>query len=591
MKKIVLLLLTTCFFESAGFSQGETAYSSNYSPCTRQDYFLYYTGGIPISWWEANFGDGWYELDNASEPFNPNGIFSLPDNDFEVLFRVVSMIDFESDYIYSNTVVINYKYYPSAYIEGPNQVCEPGGSVSLTVKGFENFTDILWNTGATTPSITITPVADTWTSVSLNYNGCPVGTSHFVSLNPYQQPDKIIAAPTGSVCGGGPVTLSVSGITVAPPCTYAPNGQYPAYAVSGGTVDGGVNTQVGLCKTGEYSLINVEKGIVYHFMSRPVGADDNHDGTLTTITSADGSQVYGTGRYGGGYFSELFWGAPFTGQIRMYSHGADCSHHSRTVSRFFSSHSNMAIMGSFLWMPGGETTPSITVSPTTTTNYSLVFTSSISGCPKILTKQVIAGIGAVELSTTNVICNSATLNWNSAFNPTQWELEYKSTANGSKWINIPVANASIRSATITGLKLNQNYQWHIRAKCGKSTTPYSDLVFFKTLASCTTSLTQTRSANNATPENEMKDMAEELKVVAMPNPSNTNFRVAIGGVNNLKDPVKIIVSDMLGRVVETRTVTAGQVILIGDKYRSGSYLLRLTQGNKVNQLKLVKVSD
>jgi hypothetical protein len=141
------------------------------------------------------------------------------------------------------------------------------------------------------------------------------------------------------------------------------------------------------------------------------------------------------------------------------------------------------------------------------------------------------------------------------------------------------------------LKLNQNYQWHIRAKCGKSTTPYSDLVLFKTLASCTTSLTQNRSANNATPENEMKDMAEELKVVAMPNPSNTNFRVAIGGVNNLKDPVKIIVSDMLGRVVETRTVTAGQVILIGDKYRSGSYLLRLTQGNKVNQLKLVKVSD
>jgi len=74
MKKIILLLLTIGFFANPGFSQGETAYSSNYSPCTREDYTLYYTGvGSLVSWWEYDDGQGWYPSDNASEPFHPMG--------------------------------------------------------------------------------------------------------------------------------------------------------------------------------------------------------------------------------------------------------------------------------------------------------------------------------------------------------------------------------------------------------------------------------------------------------------------------------------------------------------------------------------
>ena len=83
---------------------------------------------------------------------------------------------------------------------------------------------------------------------------------------------------------------------------------------------------------------------------------------------------------------------------------------------------------------------------------------------------------------------------------------------------------------------------------------------------------------------------EHLKDIVMPNPSTTNFRIVLGS-NDLKEPVKLIVTDMMGRVVETRTTNAGQVITIGDKYRSGIYVVTIIQGKKSRQLKLIKLPD
>ena len=82
---------------------------------------------------------------------------------------------------------------------------------------------------------------------------------------------------------------------------------------------------------------------------------------------------------------------------------------------------------------------------------------------------------------------------------------------------------------------------------------------------------------------------EALQVKASPNPSNTSFRITLNS-NNLKEPVKLIITDMLGRVIETRTTNAGQII-IGEKYRSGTYLVRSIQGKEVRQLKLIKLPD
>jgi hypothetical protein len=83
---------------------------------------------------------------------------------------------------------------------------------------------------------------------------------------------------------------------------------------------------------------------------------------------------------------------------------------------------------------------------------------------------------------------------------------------------------------------------------------------------------------------------DDLKVTVMPNPSNTNFRITVNS-NDLKEPVKLLITDMLGRVIETRITYAGQTITIGNKYISGTYAVRIMQGRKTRQLTLIKLSD
>ncbi len=88
---------------------------------------------------------------------------------------------------------------------------------------------------------------------------------------------------------------------------------------------------------------------------------------------------------------------------------------------------------------------------------------------------------ANTLRTTNISSNSAQLNWSARANPVQWQVQYKTTKLGSKWVDVFVTGNK-RSVIISGLLSNQNYQWQIRAKCGTSWTGYSISVGFKTLS-------------------------------------------------------------------------------------------------------------
>jgi hypothetical protein len=51
------------------------------------------------------------------------------------------------------------------------------------------------------------------------------------------------------------------------------------------------------------------------------------------------------------------------------------------------------------------------------------------------------------------------------------------------------------------------------------------------------------------------------------------------------------VIDMYGRVVEVRNVTANSIVKFGDRYRPGTYFVRVLQGKQHKELKLVKLSD
>ena len=56
-----------------------------------------------------------------------------------------------------------------------------------------------------------------------------------------------------------------------------------------------------------------------------------------------------------------------------------------------------------------------------------------------------------------------------------------------------------------------------------------------------------------------------------------------------QQPLNIKVTDLYGRVIELRTVKAGQSFTIGDLYKSGNYIVSVQQGNKQKQIKIIKL--
>ena len=148
-----------------------------------------------------------------------------------------------------------------------------------------------------------------------------------------------------------------------------------------------------------------------------------------------------------------------------------------------------------------------------------------------------------NLSTTNITSTSATFNWTSGINPDIWNVQYKSTAPGSKWVDVPGVLPAHRSVTVTGLQANQNYMWHIRARCnGKGWTKYSSSIAFVT------------SGNNFiagkpnAPE-VSDDAAARLGVY--PNPSRGTYVVSLQMDDVKAGPVSIRVMDLNGKILQT----------------------------------------
>lgn len=80
-----------------------------------------------------------------------------------------------------------------------------------------------------------------------------------------------------------------------------------------------------------------------------------------------------------------------------------------------------------------------------------------------------------------------------------------------------------------------------------------------------------------------------LSVIATPNPSRNYFTLHIETDNNT-DKMSVRVSDVLGRVVETRNNLSGtQTLRIGNNLKAGIYFVELRQGNETQFMKLLKL--
>jgi hypothetical protein len=103
------------------------------------------------------------------------------------------------------------------------------------------------------------------------------------------------------------------------------------------------------------------------------------------------------------------------------------------------------------------------------------------------------------------------------------------------------------------------------------------------------SLTSANKTQNAETETKPVEVSNQLDVIAYPNPSTNSFSITVqaGG----KEKITMQVTDMYGRVIETRNVTANSITRFGDRYRPGTYFVRIIQGKEHKEIKLVKLSE
>ncbi len=191
---------------------------------------------------------------------------------------------------------------------------------------------------------------------------------------------------------------------------------------------------------------------------------------------------------------------------------------------------------------------------------------------------------ATNLSTTNITCNSAKLNWVSISNPLQWQVQYKINNKTAKWVDIlPFPTGDIRSVTINSLLSNKGYVWHIRAKCGKTWTSYSNSISFKTATTCISSV-------NVSTINKNEISNATLKLY--PNPTKGQFVVGLHVTDKINAKAKIQLIDMTGKTVQTENaeVNSGSLqktISISSNLTKGIYMVRILVNDKIYKTQLV----
>ena len=211
----------------------------------------------------------------------------------------------------------------------------------------------------------------------------------------------------------------------------------------------------------------------------------------------------------------------------------------------------------YSWSPGGATTSNRTVSPTTTTTYTLTVTDS-KGCTRSISKT----IQVLPLSA--AVCSG---NGNNV----KFAVCHISPDNPANKQNICIAPSSLSSHLTSGSSGHMNcYLGPCRNLCVNTT------------AAPTTRITL--------PVTELSKNDNTLTVNASPNPSGTYFEIKIQSEDMLT-PATIRITNTNGNPVETfRNVAISTVLKFGSNYINGSYFVEVMQGNLRKTVKLIKAN-
>ncbi|TXH57508.1 MAG: T9SS type B sorting domain-containing protein [Bacteroidia bacterium] len=338
-----------------------------------------------------------------------------------------------------------------------------GQSVTLTASGATTY---LWNTGATSASIVVSPTSNTSYSVTGTTSGCTGTSNYTVNVKPTPTVTITSNAVGNAICEGQSITLSASGATTylwntsatSPSITVSPtsNTTYTVTGTTNGCSDGesisvtvksnpaisgtpAVTPSNCSANTGAISGLNVSPsaGSSYQWTNASntlVGSSLNVSnipaGSYTlTVTNNGCSSTFGPVVVNNP-------SAP-TVSITPSNASAICSGQSVTLTASGAT--------TYLWS-NGSTSTSISVSPSSTTNYSVAGTTS--GCTANDNYNVVVTplptVSVYTDATANTICEGESVTISASGATTYlWN-------NGSTNSSITVSPISNATYSVTG---------------------------------------------------------------------------------------------------------------------------------------------
>jgi len=194
---------------------------------------------------------------------------------------------------------------------------------------------------------------------------------------------------------------------------------------------------------------------------------------------------------------------------------------------------------------------------------------------------------ATNLKATSITSTSTQISWSSVANPVQWQLQYKTTKPGSKWVDV-LLTGNLRTYKLSSLSSNQNYLAQIRAKCGNTWTSYSVAVGFKTLAGGGSLSLTNMEANPALELN-----AEGSSTITLhPNPTNGRFMLRLNVAEKINGKTHIQLIDITGKTVHSENAVMyngalQKTITLSSTLAKGMYMVRVAVNNKTYKTPLV----
>lgn len=503
----------------------------------------------------------------------------------------------------NTTVTVNPLPTASVTAGGSTTFCQ-GGAVTLTSSSGSSY---LWSPGNQTTQSIQANTSGTYSVKVTNSNGCfstssgtivtvnslPTATiSASGSLNLTQGQSVTLTANTNTAYLWSPGGQTTKSITVSTAGSYTvrvtnSNGCTAISAAAVVTVQGAAipatitaSTATSFCQGGNVTL-TANSGSAYLWSTGATSQSINvsNSGTFTVTVTNNGIPSVSPGT------TVTVWPLP-TATITAGGSTSICSGSSVTLTAGSAT--------SYYWLPGGQTSQSITVS--TAGSYQVRVTNAY-GCSQTsaATNVTVSSCSTTcdkpyGLSTLGVTSNSATISWMNPFTgQTNFQVKLKNMNTGYIYVT---GQVSYTATTITvGANSGTSYRWWVRSWCGSVKSTYAGYLTF------TTPLPRTQTANAMDedyfeplyPDTEGESLYMD-KITAQfgvyPNPAINEVMISYQSASD--KPVMVTITDVHGKVILTRELTTAEGLNLHSiettSYLRGVYMVQIT-GESIREIK------